>query len=91
MIFVKTYLPQGDARPLPRQDLQVLPDELLQAPPESDAAHRVQQEVYAEVCVIQQHHKLLNAPQQHRWLLPPQGEEEEKVQTNAVTKTKRKL
>lgn len=62
---------------VPGHALQHLAQQLLQAAAERDPAHGVQQEVDAEVGVVEEHEELLQAPQQVGRVLACQGEEED--------------
>lgn len=73
---------------VPGHALQHLAQQLLQTDTERDPAHRVQQEVDAEVRVIEEHEELLQTPEQVRCVLVRQGEEEH-AQPDHVAETQR--
>lgn len=72
---------------IPRHTLENAAQHLLETASKRDAAHGVEQEVDAEICVVQQHEELLQAPERLRRVLSRQGEEEH-AQANHVTVTK---
>lgn len=81
----RKYLPLWHTRSFNGQYLEVLPDKLLETPPERYPTHRIQQEVYTKIRIVEQHYELLQAPQQVRGPLFPQREEEEHVNTYYIT------
>lgn len=73
-----------------RHVLQHPAQHLFQTTAERHAAHSVQQEIDAEICVVEQHEELLETPERLRCVLSRQSEKEY-AQTNHVTETKWQL
>lgn len=73
-----------------RYALKYSAQHLLQTTAERHTAHGVQQEIDAEICVVEQHEELLETPERLRCILPRQSEEEH-AQTNHVAETKWQL
>jgi hypothetical protein len=69
------------------QTLELIAYKLKHTSAERDATHRVQEEVDAEVGVVEKHKELLQTPQGGRSLLAPQREAHENVEAYDVTET----
>lgn len=60
---------------IPGDALECFTQQLFQASTKGNPAHGVKQEINAEVCVVQEHKKLLQTPEQCRSFLARQREE----------------